>query len=99
MTDGKEDSYASLTEIGDEWGLTNRALGDHLKMAGYRDEGKPTDKALDEGLAVLRFVSGYPTYSWSRDLVGRFLEQLGRKKRQPSNWRTKELVKVEWLVF
>jgi hypothetical protein len=92
-------SLTSLTEIGREWGMTNRALGDRLKMSGYRDEGKPTNKALDEGLAVLRFVAGYPSYVWSRDRVGKFLEQLGRKKPQPPDGKPKELFVVEWLVF
>ena len=69
----------SMTDIASDWRMTNRELGDILRNAGYREGGKPTAKALSEGLAVATFVGGYPRYTWSRALVGQFLEKAGRK--------------------
>lgn len=99
MSDDKEPAFTSLTEIGDEWGLTNRAVGDLLANDGYKNNGRPTKKALDEGLAVLRFVNGFPTNLWSRDRVGTFLEQLGRDNRRTSDGPPKELFLVVPLEF
>lgn len=75
-------ALTSMTDIASDWGMTNRELGDILTNAGYRSDGKPTDEALDENLAVVTFVGDYPRYSWSRELVGRFLEKNGRRKQR-----------------
>ena len=91
-------AYTSLTDIATEWKLTNRSLGDLLRNGGYRDDGKPTTKALDEGLAIVRFNGDYPSYSWSRELVGAFLEKSGRKKRQLSDDAPKKLLLVKMLI-
>ncbi len=96
MSEG-DDRLTSITEIGVEWGLTNRSLGDMLRNEGYRSDGKPTTKALDEGLAVMRFIGDYPSYSWSPQRVGAFLEALGRKKRTEPDGKPKQLVKVIWV--
>ena len=69
-------ALASITDIAADWGLTNRELGDILRNSGFREGGKPTAKALNANLAV----SDYPRFLWSRDLVGRLLEQTGRRK-------------------
>ena len=92
-------ALTSLTEIGDDWGLTNRAVGDMLRNAGYRSEGKPTEKALDENLAIMTFVGDYPRYLWSRELVGQFLEKAGRKKGRPWHRECKQLHVIVPLVF
>jgi hypothetical protein len=70
----------SMTDIAADWRMTNRELGNILKNAGYREGGKPTAKALNERLAVATFVGDYPRYTWSRALVGQFLEKAGRKR-------------------
>lgn len=89
----------TLTDIGYEWGLTNRALGDVLRNGGYRCDGKPTAKALDEGLAVLRFVGDYPSYSWSLELVGRYLERIGTSRRKATDGKPRELFLVTpWVI-
>jgi hypothetical protein len=75
-------SLTSLTDIARGWGLTNRELGDILTNAGYRCDGKPTDTALDDRLAVVTYVGDYPKHSWSRDVVGSFLEKGGRTKQR-----------------
>jgi hypothetical protein len=55
---------------------------------------------LDEGLAILQYVSDYPSYLWSRDLVGEFLERFGREKRRATDGRKqKELFLVVPLEF
>jgi len=92
-------ALTSLTDIGDEWGITNRALGDLLRNAGYREDGKPTDKALDERLAIVTFHGDYPRYFWSRELVGRFLEKAGRKKDRLWDQVGKQLFVVVPLEF
>jgi hypothetical protein len=89
----------TLTDIGHDWGLTNRALGDILRNGGYRSDGKPTAKALDEGLAILQFVGNYPSYSWNRDLVGQYLERLGKQKRQTRDSKPRELFLVTPIVI
>jgi hypothetical protein len=89
----------NLTDIGHDWNLTNRDLGDLLRNGGYRCDGKPTTKALDEGLAVLRFIGDYPSYSWSRDLVAKHLERLGKERRQATVGTPKELFLVTPLVI
>ena len=100
MNDPVEDKPAltSITDIARDWKLTNRALGDYLTNAGFRTDGKPTAKALDEGLAIVRFNGDYPSYSWSRELVGAFLEKLGRKKRQFPDGLPKNLFLAKMLI-
>jgi hypothetical protein len=102
MTDddqGGRPALTSLTEIGRDWGLTNRELGDILTNAGYRSDGTPTDKALDENLAIVTFVGDYPRYAWSRELVGRFLEASGRKKERAWNRDGKTLYVVMPIIL
>jgi hypothetical protein len=93
-----EPALTSLTDIGTDWGLTNRELGDLLKVAGYRSDGKPTEKSLDENLAVVTFVGDYPRFLWSRELVGRFLEGLNRTKERVWNRDGKQLFVVVPIV-
>ncbi len=100
MNDEKaEPAYTTLTAIGEAWGLTNQALGDLLRCGGYRDGSRPTTKALDEGLAILQYLSDYPSYLWSRDLVGEFLERSGREKRRATDGKQRELFLVVPLDF
>ena len=67
------DAYMSLTHVAWEWGVPLRTLASELEQAGYRRHGVPTLKALDEGLGNRRCGSG--GYHWSRERVGRFVEQ------------------------
>jgi hypothetical protein len=78
--DEPEIDWTNLTEIADEWGLTNRALGDSLRNAGYREDGKPTTKALEESLATTIWSGDWPRHYWSKRAVGEFLQKSGRKK-------------------
>ena len=99
MADHDAPILTSLTEIGREWGLTNRALGDLLRNAGYRSNGKPTEKALDEKLAILTFVGDYPRYFWDRDAVAQFLENSGRTKKRAWHQHGEELCLVTPIVI
>ena len=72
------DSYMSLTHIGWDWDVSNRTLGKELEQVGYWSHGTPTQRALDEGLAIRRKGSGY---QWSRERVGKFIQRSGCSER------------------
>jgi hypothetical protein len=83
-----QDEYMSLTHIGWEWDVSNRAIGKALEAAGYWSYGDPTNKAILEGLAVR--LEG--RYSWSRDAVGRFISRADLSERSNPKRRTMYLV-------
>lgn len=59
-------TYRSLTDVGREFNLSARKVGDELKRLGYRDsEGHPTPKTLEAGIAVSTpLKNGTPYYRW-----------------------------------
>ena len=87
------DEFMSLTHIGWDWQISNRVLSQELEDEGYKRFGKPTQKALNEGLAV---CDGRH-YRWSRDKVGQFIFRCGCSGR--SKPLTNKLVACKWIVL
>jgi hypothetical protein len=92
------DDYTTLTDIGRPWGLTSQDVGNHLKKHGYRDEGKPTGKAINDGLARLVERNGFPDYVWSRAAVEAVFKSMRLTPRKPLP-NPDRLVLVKPLVF
>lgn len=59
-------TFRSLTDIGREFNLSARKVGDELKRLGYRDsEGHPTPETLEANIAVSTPLrNGTPHYRW-----------------------------------
>jgi len=60
-------TYRSLTDIGREFNLSAIKTGSELKRLGHRNQdGTPTQKSLDDGLAVFTpLKDGTPYYRWN----------------------------------
>ena len=97
-------TWRTLTELGQEFGVSAVKFGNLLKQHGLREkDGEPTQNAKDGGFFE-KIVSndGKPYYLWHRDKTVEFLQSLGVKKNGVSSQealKTTEARKLarEWI--
>jgi hypothetical protein len=80
-----DDNYSSLTELGAVFGVTRNAIGKRLKELGLRThEGKPSQKAFNEGFVSQRWGIDRDVYNWvwHQEKTIAELEQSGLKKAE-----------------
>jgi len=75
-------TWRTLTEVGQEFGVSALKLGNLLKQHGLREkDGEPTQKAKDGGFFEKIIPNeGKPYYLWHRDKTVEFLLSQGVEK-------------------
>ncbi len=79
----EDEKYCNMKTIGKLYGLSSHQVGKELTECGYRQDGKPTEKAFGEGMAVVKHDaehSEWIAYLWHREKVTELLEDFGFRK-------------------
>lgn len=74
--------YATMKDIGKEYGLTSHQVGNLLKKNKLRTaDGKPTSLAFDLRMVDQKFDGfGHYVWAWHVSKMHMFLERLGHKR-------------------
>jgi hypothetical protein len=79
-----EHEYRNMRDIGKMYGKSSHQVGRELRDSGYRTpDGKPTKRALAEGMAILQRNPENPEWiacAWNVAKVTYLLEAYGWKK-------------------
>lgn len=77
------DTYATMRDIGAEFGLTSHQLGKILTTKGLREGGRPSGKAFHSDWVEQRYAPGTNHYIWAWDVekTRTLLELAGYEKK------------------